>query len=212
MAKVLLTPSILTASISVAQKQVKLFHSFCPRLHLDLMDGVFVAQRSFSPKQLMKLRLPRQTSAHLMVHDPSEWMSQGVQAGIRSFILHTSSDFTPVLLRELSAQYILRLAVRPGVSLSELKKLAKYAKGLHVMTVEPGRQGGPFLPAQISVLRRLRKLYPRMSISVDGHMNADTIPLAIQAGANEIILGSVLTRAREPKKVFQSLQKIAQAV
>lgn len=208
MAKVLLTPSILTRSVKTAQKQITLFRTLCPRLHLDLMDGIFVPSRSFAIRQLSKLRLPRQTSAHLMVSDPSEWMSQGVQAGIRSFILHTSSDFTPVLLRELSAQYNLRLALRPGISLSEVTKLAKYAKGLHVMTVEPGRQGNPFLPGQIALLRRLRKLYPRTSLSVDGHMNADTIPLAVQAGADEIILGSVLTRARNPKKTYRELQKI----
>ena len=61
-----------------------------------------------------------------------------------------------------------------------------------VMTVNPGFGGQAFIPAQIEKIRSIRKMIGSRPIhlEVDGGINANTVALIAEAGANAIVAGS----------------------
>jgi ribulose-phosphate 3-epimerase len=61
-----------------------------------------------------------------------------------------------------------------------------------VMTVNPGFGGQDFIPAQLDKIRAIRRMIGKRPIhlEVDGGINAATVPLVAEAGANVMVAGS----------------------
>jgi ribulose-phosphate 3-epimerase len=60
-----------------------------------------------------------------------------------------------------------------------------------VLSVNPGYSGQRFLPEVLpkltSLRRQLEKVNPSVWLEVDGGINAQTLPLALEAGANVFV-------------------------
>ncbi|MEI3102242.1 MAG: hypothetical protein V8T45_11075 [Oscillospiraceae bacterium] len=65
-----------------------------------------------------------------------------------------------------------------------------------VMTVEPGFGGQKFMTDQLDKVRRLREYINAQGLScfieVDGGIDENTAPLALEAGANVLVAGSAV--------------------
>jgi ribulose-phosphate 3-epimerase len=61
-----------------------------------------------------------------------------------------------------------------------------------VMTVNPGFGGQDFIPAQLDKIRAIRRMIGKrpIDLEVDGGINAATVPLVAEAGANVMVAGS----------------------
>jgi ribulose-phosphate 3-epimerase len=61
-----------------------------------------------------------------------------------------------------------------------------------VMTVNPGFGGQAFIPAQLDKIGAIRKMIGSrpINLEVDGGINATTVALVAEAGANVIVAGS----------------------
>ncbi len=93
--------------------------------------------------------------------------------------------------------------------MSDFLKFRVFADGAQVMTVHPGQQGARFIRTQLAVIRALRKRYPRLPLTADGGMNERTIPPAVAAGADEIVVGAAL-HSRDPRVTYRALVSAAQ--
>jgi ribulose-phosphate 3-epimerase len=60
------------------------------------------------------------------------------------------------------------------------------------MTVNPGFGGQAFIPAQCEKIRRIARMIGDrpIDLEVDGGVNAETVHLVAEAGANAIVAGS----------------------
>ena len=78
-----------------------------------------------------------------------------------------------------------------------------------VMTVEPGFGGQKFMPETMEKVRAIRKyakeLGKELDIEVDGGINADTIKIASDAGANIFVLGTGFFKSKELQSAEQIL-------
>ncbi|MBI4346374.1 MAG: ribulose-phosphate 3-epimerase, partial [Elusimicrobia bacterium] len=83
-----------------------------------------------------------------------------------------------------------------------------------VMTVEPGFGGQAFLSDQLEKVRALREAIDRSGrpvwLMVDGGINAETVPLAAEAGADALVAGSAVYRKPDPAKAVRELRALAQ--
>lgn len=205
MAKPKIIPAVLAPTMTLAQRRINRLKVLHTPIHLDLMDGRFVSTRSFGRQSLSRLKLPPHSSAHLMVEDPSLWIQACANVGIRNLILHVESKITPNLLQKLRERFRITLAVKPGTPQVRLTPYLRYASGIQVMTVHPGKQGRPFLPRQLNVVRKLRRKFPTLPLSVDGGMDESTIPRALAAGASGIVVGSAIVQSKNPLAVCRKL-------
>lgn len=202
--------SVLERTVAAAQRRIDALRRHRIEIELDLMDGRFVHAKSFGSDGIVTLRVPSRTTAHLMVDEPIPWINACLTIGIRRFVLHVESrGVTPDAVHNVRDSIDITMAIRRGTSLASLRPYVPSVNGFQVMTIQPGRQGNAFIRQQLATVRTLRRRYPRKHITVDGGMDKNTIPLAVAAGADRIIVGSALKNARDIGQRYRQLHRAA---
>ena len=201
--RVRIAASVLNADFTRLGEQVReLEDAGVDMIHADVMDGHFVNNISFGPAMVAAMRrctkLP--LDAHLMISDPDAYLPEFIRAGADFVTVHVEA--CPDARRTLTE--IRRLGARPGITLSpptpvdRVLGLLDLADLVLVMTVNPGFGGQPFSPETLpkvqAVRDRLAVLGRQAEVQADGGINAATAPLAVAAGANNLVVGTYLFR------------------
>jgi len=184
------------------------------RIHLDVMDGIFVPELTFGAgiAKAVKSRVRIPVEAHLMVAQPEKLIDGFVDAGCDSVTVHVEA--TAHLDRLL--QRIRELGASPGVALNpstpaeSILWAAEQLDMVVVMTVNPGYGGQEHLdyvrPKIGSIRRLLGSSGARVLISVDGGVCADNVAALRAEGADILVAGSFIARADDPASAVRSLR------
>ena len=82
-----------------------------------------------------------------------------------------------------------------------------------VMTVEPGFGGQGFIAKMLPKIRRIRREIERRKLpvwlQVDGGINRDSVVQAAAAGADSLVAGSAVFKAKDPAAAMRSLSRLA---
>lgn len=214
-----LAPSILAADFGRLAEQVQEVERAggVDRLHVDVMDGLFVPNLSFGPLIVAAIR--RATSlpldVHLMMIDPSRYYQAFVESGANALTVHVEA--CPHLYRDL--EEIQRrgaragVALNPGTSPTLLDSVLDVADIILVMSVSPGFGGQQFIPSSLEKIRRLRRMLDqagsRADLAVDGGIGPATAGNVVRAGANALVAGSAVFQ--HPGGIATALQEIRAA-
>lgn len=167
-------------------------------LHVDVMDGHYVANLAFSPKTLQDLRkvtdLP--LHVHLEVDNPTELI--GLFGGADLIIVQedTVRDVAATIdqVRRLGAQ--VGVAVNPDRPVERLLPWLTQIDLLLVMAVWPGFGGQAFDAAVLAkadwAWTQRRALPARFAIGLDGGLSQLTAGPAAAAGVDFLIAGSAI--------------------
>ncbi|KAK7239836.1 ribulose-phosphate 3-epimerase [Aureococcus anophagefferens] len=150
-----------------------------------------------------------------MVSDPRKWVLPMADAGADGFTFHAEADADPAAVvdairRAAPRKMVVGVALKPGTPIAALDALWRDGEFLAdfvlVMTVEPGFGGQSFMPAMMDKVKALRAQFPTMDIQVDGGLGPATVETRRAAGANYIVAGSAVFKAREPAAVIAQLR------
>jgi ribulose-phosphate 3-epimerase len=214
-----IAPSVLAADLAALGDAVARVEAACDWLHLDVFDGVAVANLSFGPPVVAALR--RRSSlffdVHLCVARPGDYVTPLAAAGADQIAFHPSA-----VADEAAGAAMVRAIIasgrRAGVALApeepwELAAplVAAGAACVNVLCVRPGFGGQAFQPAQLAKVTALRAAFPALDIQVDGGVAADTIGAAAAAGANAFVAGTAVFGAADPAAAARELARLATA-
>jgi len=203
MAKI--APSVLTADFMNLKEDIKrLSDAGIDMLHLDVMDGLFVPNISFGVPVIKSIRACTDMilDVHLMIDRPHRYLKEfAAVCDYLGFHFEAGSPVKETLLqiRELGCKSC--LTIKPCTEPSEIFDLLPYCDMVLVMSVEPGFGGQKFMPDSLRKLSILKEEICRQGLNVllevDGGINADTAPLAVNAGADVLVAGNYIFSAED---------------
>lgn len=219
-----LQPTILTDQLDVAQKLLEISGKIATRFtnsqipsivpHIDIIDPDYVDNLTLDPFSVKELRLPTSLSRidiHLMTVEPQDVIEELVPSLPIRFVLGqiekmSRPDRFVEMVRERGWQP--GFAVDLFTQAEALQLLLEYnPEAVLVMQVRAGFQGQVADPRQLDVVRSIRSMLPSsIPVIADGGMSSiETIQSVIDAGAQQIAIGSHLWTADDPVERYCSI-------
>jgi ribulose-phosphate 3-epimerase len=199
----IIAPSILSADFARLGEEVRAIdEAGADWIHIDVMDGHFVPNLTIGPGVVKALRphSAKPFDVHLMISPVDPFLDAFAEAGADIITVHPEAG--PHLHR--SIQRVKGLGKKAGVSLNPatpakaLDYILEEVDLVLVMTVNPGFGGQKFISSQLrkieAIANRVAKESLEVIVEVDGGVDADTAPRALDAGATALVAGTAVFR------------------
>jgi ribulose-phosphate 3-epimerase len=198
-----IAPSLLAADFGrITEAAHSLEGTGVERLHVDVMDGVFVPNFTFGTDTVRVLRqetrLPLEL--HLMIVEPERHLQLFADAGADGITVHYEA--CPHLHRTLSR--IRELDCRAGAAINPstpalvLDDVLEACDLALVMTIDPGWGGQKLIPRTLGKVARVREEITRQGleteVEVDGGVDASNARACVEAGADVLVAGTAVFR------------------
>ena len=204
--KVKISPSVLSADFGRLGEQVaEVSGAGADYIHLDIMDGHFVPNLTAGPIIVSGVRpwteLP--LDVHLMIEDPDRLIPDFAKAGANILTVHPEAcrHLHRVIyqIKDLGARA--GVSLNPGTPASALEPVIGDVDLVLVMTVNPGFGGQKYIHSVTKKIARVREMLDEVGsmaeLEVDGGINSETAPIAVEAGARVLVAGSAVFNERE---------------
>lgn len=214
----IVSPSLLSADFLHLEDDVKMINeSDAQWIHLDVMDGTFVPNISFGfpVMEAVAKVCTKKLDVHYMIDKPERYIQQTAKLGAMMMNVHIEA--TTHLHRTIqeihNAGMKAGVTLNPSTPISTLEDIICDADMVLLMSVNPGFGGQKFIENTINKVKRLRKLVDESGskalIQIDGGVQAETAPRLVAAGADVLVSGSYVFKAKDPIATIKSLCELS---
>lgn len=169
-------------------------------IHLDIMDGLFVPNTSYTDEQISSIMTnsKKMIDVHLMVNDLEKYINYYIKDNVESITIHYEALKNLNVIDQIKNNNIkCGISIKPDTPVESIYHLLPLIDKVLIMSVEPGKGGQPFMPSSLDKISKLRKKIDSLNlnvlISVDGGINNSSAIECIESGVDILVIGSALT-------------------
>ena len=210
-------PSIIAKTYEELETMVQKVEPHVNRVHLDIMDGKFVANQTIAGPLEIKQLIPKllnkdlQFEVHLMVENPRERFPDWLNTPVSKFVIHLEPNqetFGEIIQIIHGLGKEIMPTINPETQLEILNEHIHNIDGVQLMSVNPGFYGREFIRYTLSRISKMHEIYPGTPIQVDGGMTPDNAKMCIASGASILISGSYIFNSPNIPKAIEELKNV----
>jgi len=202
-------PGVFEETVEKATQEINLVGNLAPKIQLDIADGLLVDGKTFLDLSfLLNLQIVAEIQLHLMVQKPESFLMalppvvKDVCAQAEAFM------YNPICMESyddvLKAKDVrVGLSFNPQTPFEDFEDFIKQCNYVQFMTITPGGQGRPFIMESLDKITRFKEKYPNISLQVDGGISTETMKMVVEAGADEVIVGSQVFKSQNPAQTYK---------
>lgn len=211
-----ISPSIIAIDynndVILSETIEKLQNSLAKFIHIDVMDGKFVKNRTFDHTFVQKVRSKTDLllDVHLMVENPDSVIMDYINAGADILTVHKEActDIEKTLKKIRDNGCLAGVSISPGTEVREIEYLIE--NGLVdlvlVMGVEPGACGQEFKYETALKVSEIRDLDKSVEIEVDGGINVKNARMLKKLGATILVSGATIFNSKDINATIKQLR------
>lgn len=215
----LIAPSIIAGDMTNLENEVKrAAHGRADFIHLDVMDGQFVPNKTFDHEKIKQLRpitsIPFDT--HLMINEPVKHVRDYASAGSDIITVHAEvcdeSSFGEIRDIIRSNEIGLGLAINPDTELPPwAEKFIPDLDQLIIMSVIPGKSGQKYIESTHEKTQRISKFLAERNfqglIEADGGVDLSNVESCFLDGARVFVGGSAIIGQKDVRLTIMEFRK-----
>ena len=181
-------------------------------VHLDVMDGKFVKNKTFDHKLVDKIKdmTSLLLDVHLMIENADAVIDKYAEAGADIITVHFEAykNIEETLKKIKAKNVVSGVAINPKTPALKLKDLLDtgLVDVVTVMSVQPGACGQKFIPGSAEKVAEIRELNKKVFIEIDGGVNTKNASILRKLGANIIVSGSTIFSSKNIKRTIKQLK------
>jgi ribulose-phosphate 3-epimerase len=211
-----LSASILAADLAQLGRQVQLVEPYADIIHVDIMDGHFVAPIALGTVVVESLRpvTDRTLHGHLMVEAPESFFDELREAGLDvvSFHVEAVPEPGPAIRKAREAGLGVGLTMNLETHVDRVFPYLEQIDDVMLMSIRPGWSGQLLNPEVYPRLEAVRAEVDRsgrpVDVEIDGGVKLDNAERAVRAGATVLIAASGIFREHDPAEAARALADI----
>lgn len=214
----MIAPSIIAGDMTNLENEVKrCVAGRADYIHLDVMDGAFVPNKTFDHTKIKELRpltvIPFDT--HLMINEPVKHVRDYVDAGADIITVHAevcdAASFGEICDTLKAGQVGVGLAINPDTELPEWSnQFISKLDQIIVMSVVPGKSGQKYIESTHEKMQRLNKTLSEHNfdgyIEADGGVTLDNIGACFADGARAFVGGSAIIGQQDVRGIIREFR------
>ena len=212
-----IAPSILAADFGNLERDCKMVNdSQADWFHVDIMDGVFVPNISFGMPVLKAIgeTATKPLDVHLMIVDPDRYIStfSTLNAAVLTVHYEACTHLHRTIQNIKQHQMLAGVALNPHTPVALLESIIKDLDLVCLMSVNPGFGGQSFIEETYAKVVALKKMITEQGastkIEIDGGVTDQNAAQLVACGADILVAGSFVFKAKDPLGTIANLKKI----
>lgn len=205
-------PTILTKDPIEAREKLGKIRGIVPWVQVDIIDGIFVPNKTIGLEVLEEERGGLKLEIHLMVSQPAGWLGRCQQILAERVVAQVEmmSNINDFFLKATS------LGMEVGLALDLETPVEKIPKDLYpqldlvlLMAVKAGWGGQDFDSKVLEKIKKIKEIVGDLvEIGVDGGLNEENIVKCKKAGATIFYVGKTFWEYQDLEKRYQDLMNL----
>lgn len=217
-----ISASMMCSDLVNLKETIKIFEQEgVERLHIDVMDGIFVPNFGLGVDYIRGLRsltgIP--LDLHLMIKEP-EYKLQWIGIEPTDIVsIHYESSFQVQRVLDWLAPYGCKrfLAINPATPINSLEEVLDYIDGINVLMVNPGFAGQKIVPSTMRKAAKIAELLRRegredIIMEVDGNITPDNARKLRDVGASIFVAGTSSIFKGDISKYRDNIEELRRAI